>query len=80
MTGQNDTEFGRRELLARASKAGIAIAGCGVAAYLLYDGSGPRPGIDAEDLVTLSDFSVPPKTAQTLSVATGSDRAEPELR
>jgi len=76
MTEQNGREFGRRQLLARAGKAGIAIAGCGVAAYLLYDASGPRPGIDAGDLVTLRDFSVAHEAGPTMSVATGSDRAE----
>jgi uncharacterized protein (DUF362 family) len=76
MTGQNGREFGRRELLARAGKAGAAIAGCGLTAYLLYDASGPQPGIDAEDLVTLRDFSVDHEGGPTMSVATGPDRAE----
>ena len=76
MTEGSDKKFARRELVARAGKAGIAIAGCGLASYLLYDTSGPRPGIDVEDLVTLRDFSLIHKAGPTMSVATGSDRAE----
>jgi len=74
MTDHNDKEFGRRQLFARTGKTGMAIAGCGLASYLLYDPIGPRPGVDAEDLVILPDFSVPHKAGQTMSVATGSDR------
>ncbi len=75
MTEQNKN-LGRREFISRLSKAGIAVAGCGVAAYLLYDPKGPRPGIKAKDLVTLADFSVPQKDGQTISIVQGSDRVK----
>ncbi len=76
MTEQNNKELDRRQFLSRLSKAGIAIAGCGIAAYLLYDPKGPRPGIKAEDLVTLADFSVPQKAGQTISIVQGPDRVK----
>lgn len=76
MTEKRNYEIGRREFLSRLRKAGIAIAGCGVAAYLLYDPKGPKPGIKAEDLVTLPDFSVPQKDEQTISIVQGSDRVK----
>ncbi|MFQ6035692.1 MAG: DUF362 domain-containing protein [Sedimentisphaerales bacterium] len=76
MTEQTDYDLGRREFLSRLSKAGIAIAGCGLASYLLYDPKGPKPGTGAEDLVTLPDFSVPQKDGQTISIVQGSDRVK----
>ena len=76
MTEQRNYDLGRREFLSRLSKTGIAIAGCGVAAYLLYDPKGPRPGVKAEDLVTLADFSVPQKDGQTISIVQGPDRVK----
>jgi len=76
MSDKEYSNFGRRQFLARAGKAGIAIAGCGIASYLLYDPTGPRPGVKVEDLVTLADFSVPHKTGQTMSIVQGSDRAK----
>jgi len=76
MTEQNNKELDRRQFLSRLSKAGIAIAGCGVASYLLYDVKGPRPGVRAEDLVTLADFSVPQKAGQTISIVQGPDRVK----
>jgi len=76
MSDKENNSFGRRQFLARAGKAGIAIAGCGIASYLLYDPTGPRPGVKAEDLVTLADFSVPRKTGQTMSIVQGPDRTK----
>ena len=76
MIEQNDKNFGRRQFLARAGKAGISIAGCGVASYLLYDATGPKPGIESEKLVTLPDFSVQHRAGQTMSVVKGPDRAK----
>ena len=75
MTDHNDENLERRQLLARAAKAGMAIAGCGVAAYLLYDPMGPRPGVRAEDLVTLPDFSVR-EAGQAMSIVQGPDRVK----
>ncbi|MHC4574409.1 MAG: DUF362 domain-containing protein [Planctomycetota bacterium] len=74
MTEPNRKELGRRQFLARAAKAGIAIAAAGAASYLLYDPTGPKPGIDTEQLVTLPDFSVPPAVGRTMSIVTGGDR------
>jgi len=76
MTEQKNCDLERREFLSRLSKAGIAVAGCGVASYLLYDPKGPTPGIEAEDLMTLPDFSVPQKDGQTISIVQGPDRVK----
>jgi len=76
MSNKENNSFGRRRFLARAGKAGIAIAGCGIASYLLYDPTGPRPGVEAEDLVTLADFSVPRKQGQTMCIVQGPDRTK----
>jgi len=74
MTERNDKNFGRRQFLARASKAGISIAACGAVSYLLYDATGPKRGGDAKELVTVPDFSVPHRAGQTISVVKGPDR------
>jgi uncharacterized protein (DUF362 family) len=76
MKTQTENKFGRRELLQRAGKAGAALAGCGLASYLLYDPAGPKPGVAAEELVTLPDFSVPRKAGQTMSIVQGADRVK----
>jgi len=76
MNKKNDKGLGRREFLARASKAGISIAVAGAASYSLYDTKGPKPGIDAGELVKLRDFSVPHRAGQTMSVVKGSDRVK----
>jgi len=74
MTEANGKKIRRRDLLARISKAGAAIAGCGVAAYLLYDPVGPGATVEAEQLVTLPDFSVLQQPGQTIAVVQGTDR------
>ena len=74
MTEQNDKNFGRRQFLARAGKAGVSIAAAGLISYLLYDKYGPATGVDAQSLVTLPDFRVPDKLGQTISIIEGSDR------
>jgi len=74
MTEVSEKEIGRRQLLARAGKAGIAVAAVGAGSYLFYDPSAPTPVQDAERLVTLPDFSVPAETGRTMSVVTGPDR------
>ena len=76
VTEQNNKNFGRRQFLARAGKAGISIAAAGTISYLLYDHEGPKPGVKAKELVTLPDFSVPHKVGQTISIVQGSDRVK----
>jgi len=76
MSEQSDKKLNRRQLLTRAGKAGISIAAAGTVAYLLYDSQGPKPGVKAEELVTLPDFSVPHQAGQTMSIAKGSDQVK----
>ena len=76
MTEQNNIELPRRQFLSRAAKAGISIAAAGAISYALYDPEGPTPGVSAEDLVTLPDFSIPPEEGRTISIVTGSDRTK----
>jgi uncharacterized protein (DUF362 family) len=74
MTERNDEITGRREFLSRAAKAGVSIAAAGAISYSLYDKQGPKTGVDAASLVTLSDFSVPRQAGRTISIVEGSDR------
>jgi uncharacterized protein (DUF362 family) len=67
-------KFGRRQFLQRVSKAGVCIAGAAGLSYWLYDDKGPGAGAEAEELVTLPDFSVPDKAGQTISVVKGPNR------
>jgi len=76
MTESNGEKIGRRELLTRVGKAGAAIAGCGLASYLLYDPAGPSAEVKAQELVTLPDFSVPAKSGQTIAIIQGTDRTK----
>jgi len=77
MTEQNNKNFGRRKFLTRAGKAGISIAAAGTVASLLYDSKGPKPGVDAESLVTFPEhFSVPSIAGKTMSIVQGPDRAK----
>ena len=74
MTELKNKSFGRREFLARASKAGLSVAAAAGFSYLLYDGTGPKPGTEPAELVTLPDFSVPERAGQVMSIVRGSDR------
>ena len=76
MSEQNEKEIGRRQFLLRAGKAGISIAAAGAASYLLNDGIGPGSGTEAQNLVTLPDFSVPHQAGRTISVIKGPGRVE----
>ena len=76
MTERNDKNFGRRQFLTRAGKAGISIAIAGTASYLLYDATGPGAGTEAEKLVTLPDFSIKHRPGQTISIVKGPDRVK----
>jgi len=67
-------KFGRREFLARSSKAGLSIAAAGVVSYLLYDSAGPQNKVGKQTI--MPDFSVAPIKGQTISIVKGADRAE----
>jgi uncharacterized protein (DUF362 family) len=74
MTEQNDPKIERRQFLSRAAKAGFSVAAAGIISAKLYDGSGPKPSVGTESLVTLPNFSTPPKNGQTISIVKGPDR------
>ncbi len=74
MTEQNEKNLDRRQLLARAGKAGVSIAAAGLIAYKLYDKNPPAIGLDAKSLVTLPDFRVPDIPGRSISIIKGSDR------
>ncbi|MEE9370445.1 MAG: DUF362 domain-containing protein [Sedimentisphaerales bacterium] len=74
MNKQNEGKLDRRQFISRAGKAGISLAAAGTVAYLLYDSEGPRPGVSAEELVTLPDFSIPYQAGQAMSIVKGSNR------
>ncbi|MHC4458550.1 MAG: DUF362 domain-containing protein [Planctomycetota bacterium] len=76
MSEQEGNNFGRRQFLARAGKAGISIAAAGTISYLLYDEKGPGSGGQAKKLVKLPDFSVPHRDGQTISIVEGSGRVK----
>jgi uncharacterized protein (DUF362 family) len=66
----------RRQLLARAAKAGLAIAAAGAVAYTAYDKNGPPAQPQDDGLVTLPDFSVPAESGKMISVVKGPDRKQ----
>ena len=76
MSQEEDKNLARRRFLARAAKAGASIAAAGMVSYLLYDADGPTGDTAAEELVTLPDFSVPPRPSQIMSIVKGPDRTE----
>jgi uncharacterized protein (DUF362 family) len=75
MNEQSDKKLNRRQLLARAGKAGISIAAAGAISRLLCDFKGPKAGVEDEEHVTLKNFSVQPSPGQTISIVKGPDRA-----
>ncbi len=76
MTNENNKNFDRRQFLARTGKASISIAAAGAISYLLYDRTGPKPGTQADRLVTLPDFSVPQQAGNTMVIVQSSDRTK----
>jgi uncharacterized protein (DUF362 family) len=76
MTEQGRKNLDRREFLTRAAKAGISIAAAGMVSYRLYDAIGPKPGIGAEELVAMADFSIPHQAGRTMSIVRGADRVK----
>ena len=69
---EQNNEINRREFFRRTTKAGVAIAGAGLAGYWLYKREGSRL---VSDTVQLSDYSVP-GTAGLMSIVRGSNRPE----
>ncbi len=76
MTDTSKEKLDRRELLARAGKAGLSIAAAGAASYMLYDTTGPKAGGEPEELVSIPDFSTPYRKGQVISVVKGTDRVK----
>ncbi len=76
MNRQNDKNFGRRQFLARAAKAGISVGAAGIISYLFYDTVGPQARHPAEDLITLPGFSIKQQPGRTISIVKGTDRVK----
>ena len=75
MTNPDNAEaISRRDFLARAAKAGAAIAATGVVGYWLYDRTGPKAET-VTDLVSLPDFSLP-QVGPKMSIIIGADRVK----
>jgi len=74
MNDETSKKLNRRQLLARAGKAGISIAVAGAVSKLLYDATGPKGGAEDKGRVTLKDFSIQPQPGQVISIVNGSDR------
>jgi len=75
MNEQNDKKLSRRQLLARAGKAGFSITAAVAISRILLDAKGPKAGVEDEKRVTLKNFSVQHRPGQTMSIAKGPDRA-----
>ncbi len=75
MNEQKSKKLSRRQLLARAGKAGVSIAAAGAVSYLLYDQKGPTAHPEEKE-VTLRNFSVKEQPGRTMSIVKGSDRVK----
>lgn len=64
----------RRDFVARAAKAGAAIAATGIVGYWLHDRTGPKAQTET-DLVSLPDFSLP-QLGPRMSIVTGAERVK----
>jgi uncharacterized protein (DUF362 family) len=76
MNEQNDKKLNRRQLLARAGKAGFSIAAAVAISRILLDAEGPKAGVEDTERVILKDFSVQNRPGQTMSVIKGPDRVK----
>ncbi|MHC4336806.1 MAG: DUF362 domain-containing protein [Planctomycetota bacterium] len=76
MNKQAGNKYRRRDFLGRVAKAGISIAAAGTVSYLFYDATGPKPGTEPAELVTLPDFSLPHRAGRTMSIVKGADRVK----
>ena len=75
MTEQTSKNLTRRDLLTHSAKAVAAIAAAGAASYLLYDSEGPDAQVRTR-LTTITNFSVPHRRGDTISIVKGADRAK----
>lgn len=73
MNEERSKKLSRRQLLARAGKAGVSIAAAGAVSYLLYDSKGPKARPEEKE-VTLRNFSVKEQPGQVISIAQGENR------
>jgi uncharacterized protein (DUF362 family) len=74
MNEQNDKKLSRRQLLARAGKAGISIGAAVAVSRLLLDFKGPKAHPEDTENVKLRDFSVENQPGQAISIVKGSNR------
>jgi uncharacterized protein (DUF362 family) len=65
----------RRDFLLRLLKGGLSITAACTLSYWLYDGTGPHPGQEQEERVTLPDFAMPSPTGK-MSIVSGLDRVK----
>ena len=70
---QSET-LARRDFLARAAKAGVAVTATGGLGLWLHDRQGP-PATAAGETVALPDFSIP-GAGRKLGIVTGADRVK----
>jgi uncharacterized protein (DUF362 family) len=71
-----EKQVSRREFVSRVGKAGLSIAATGLVAWKMLDKEGPSPGVKAEELVRLPDFSIPARDGQVISVVKGAERVK----
>ena len=76
MSESENQKLDRRQLITRAAKAGLTIAGAGLAAKLMFDPDGP--GVSGEDKkqVLFPDYSVAAQAGKTMSVVKGMERQD----
>jgi uncharacterized protein (DUF362 family) len=75
MNEQGDKKLNRRQLLARAGKAGFSIAAAVAISRILLDAEGPKAGVEDKERVTLKNFSIQTRPGQTISIVKGPNRA-----
>lgn len=74
-TDFEDQAISRREFIARAIKAGAAVAAVGAGGYLLHDRQGPPASSSEAGEFKLQDFSIPAQAGK-MAIVTGSQRAQ----
>jgi len=76
VSNDKDNKIRRRAFIKRAGKAGISIAGAGGLACWFYDKDGPGRDAGSQEQVSLSDYSVPARDRQTISIVQGGNRSK----